>query len=233
MNPAKWIIPKMWQDGECWIIGGGPSMPRQFGVPESVIKMVQDKVVPMSVYAEYMAPIHNRHVIGINVAYLLGNFVSVLYFADLPFYRENKHKLKDFSNLKVTDAGNLPPREYHFHKNIKKVGRDNKYGLHPDQNRIRWNRNSGGGAIDLAIHFGAKRIMLLGYDMKADTDGKTHFHSGLPNYVNGMRADTFARFLKGFPFIKEDADKLGVEILNVNPDSALAIFPKVQLKDVI
>ena len=233
MSESKWVIPKMWDGGECWIIGGGSSLPRQFGVPENIIDKVQKEIIPMSVYAKYMEPLYDKHIIGTNIAYMLGNWVSVCYFCDLPFYRNNKFKLLDFHNLKVTDTGNLPVRDSHIHINIKKLRRDNKYGLHPDRNCIRWNRNSGGGAIDLAVHFGAKRILLLGFDMKADEDGCTHFHSGLPSYQKPTLDRTFTRFLKAFPFIAIDAKKVGVEILNVNPDSALPDFKKVRLEDVL
>ena len=207
-------------------------MPRQFGVPEDLIARVQEQVLPMSVYAEYLKPIHNKHVIGTNVSYMLGQWISVLYFCDLPFYRENKHEILNWHNLKVTDTQNLPPHEYNLHKNIKKVGRDNKYGLHEKQDTICWNRNAGGGAIDLAVHFGCKRILLLGYDMRPDKSGVTHFHSGLPNYPQPTRDSVFARFLKAFPHIRDQAVERGIEILNVNPDSALECFPKVELKDV-
>ena len=42
MSPpvGNWFVPRMWNDGECWILGGGSSLPRQFGVPESVIEKV-------------------------------------------------------------------------------------------------------------------------------------------------------------------------------------------------
>ena len=230
---SKWEVPRMWEGGECWIIGGGPSLPHQFGVSEDVIQKVRDEVIPMSVYSEYMEPLYNKHVIGTNIAYMLGNWVSVCYFCDLPFFRNNKYKLLDWHNLKVTDTGNMPVKEYYLHRNIKKLKRNNKYGLDPDPDCIRWNRNSGGGAIDLAVHFGCKRILLLGFDMRVDNDGQTHFHSGLPSYANPTLERTFTRFLKAFPFIADDAKKLGVEILNVNSDSALEDFKKVRLEDVL
>lgn len=230
---SKWTVPRMWEGGECWIIGGGPSLPYQFDVPEKVIQKVRDGIIPMSVYSEYMEALHDKHVIGINIAYMLGNWISVCYFCDLTIFRNYKYQLLDWHNLKVTDTGNMPPRERYLHCNIKKLRRNNKYGLDPDPDRIRWNRNSGGGAIDLAVHFGCKRILLLGFDMKADDGGKTHFHSGLPCYSNPTLERSFTRFLKCFPFIANDAEKLGVEILNVNPDSAIEDFKKVRLEDVL
>ena len=45
--------------------------------------------------------------------------------------------------------------------------------------RIEHYRNSGGGAVSLAIARGAKRIILLGYDMQK-TGGMSHWHGDHP-----------------------------------------------------
>lgn len=230
---GNWFVPRMWNDGECWILGGGSSLPRQFGVPESVIEKVMNKELSMDAYSEYFKPLHDRHVIGTNVAYLLGSWISVLYFCDLPFYRENIHLLHNFKNLKVTDTGNLPASQAYEQRNIKKLKRDTRYGLTDYTDAIRWNHNAGGGAINLAAHFGVKRIMLLGFDMKADDYGKTHWHAGLPNYHKATESLSFWKFMKSFPQIAIDAERKHIEIINVNPDSAIKEFPKVNLKDVL
>ena len=123
---GNWFVPRMWEGGTCWIIGGGPSFPRQFGVPEKHIRQVMENKVPINTYSPYFKQIHNKHVIGTNVAYLLGDWISILYFGDLPFYRNNMLALHDFHNLKVTDTGNLPqqnPEALLNHKRIKKLNR--------------------------------------------------------------------------------------------------------------
>lgn len=229
----KWLVPKMWEDGECWILGGGPSLPRQFGVPEETITEVAEKKSSMDKYSNYLSPIHDKHIIGTNVSYLLGNWVSVLYFCDLPFFRSNKHLLYNFHNLKITDTGNMPTKNAYQHKRIKKLRRDNRYGISMNPSILKWNHHAGGGAINLAALFGCKRILLLGFDMKPDDSGRTHFHSGLANYPGPTRDITFTRFLKSFPQLAEDAKRHKIEILNVCPESAITSFPKVQLKDVL
>jgi len=229
---GNWVIPRMWDSGECWIIGGGLSFPRQFGVPESIIKKVMNKELTMSAYSDYFKPLHDRNVIGTNVAYLLGDWISVLYFCDLRFYRENIKQLENFKNLKVTDTGNLPASKAYEQRNIKKLKRDTLFGLSEYADSLRWNHNAGAGAINLAFLFGVKRILLLGFDMKADKYGNTHWHTGLVNYGITTQA-TFKKFVKCFPDIANDAARNHVEIINVNPDSAIIEFPKVSLKDVL
>lgn len=228
-----WKPPKMWQDGTCWIIGGGTSLPRQFGVPEKVIKSVESQEEDISVYSEYLKPLHDQHVIGVNMAFLLGDWISALYFCDRGFFRSYRKQVLNFKNLKVTDTASLgrPLNEYGL--NIKRMRRDNRKGLCNRQDTICWNMNSGAAAINFAVHLGATRIMLLGFDMKPSSEGLTHWHAGHLNYTRPTLEPVFKRFLKGFPVIANDARRRGIEILNVNPDSAIEDFKKVSLKDVL
>lgn len=193
-------------------------------------------------YSEYLRPLHDRHVIGTNAAYLLGKWVSAMYFSDKSFWLANsritkpngKYFLDDFHNLKVT-AADLP-RDYRpWQRNIKRMRRDERAGITPERDMLRWNRNAGGGAINLAAHFGVKRILLLGFDMQPDKRGVTHWHAGLPNYQRPTQESSFKKFLMHFPHIARDAKNMGIEILNVseNGSSKLDHFPKVKLKEVL
>ena len=175
MSPpvSNWFVPRMWDNGECWIIGGGISLPRQFGVPESLIKKVTNRELTMAAYSEYFKPLYDCNVIGTNVAYLLGDWISILYFCDHSFYRENIDALQSFKNIKVTDVGSLPASKAYEQRNIKKLKRDTNRGISDYTDSLRWNHHAGGGAINLAVHTGVKKIYLLGFDMKADKNGKT------------------------------------------------------------
>jgi hypothetical protein len=58
----------------------------------------------------------------------------------------------------------------------------------------------------------------------------THWHNV---YGANTARKNFNRFLKQFPDIARDAKKRKIEILNVSPNSAIEVFPKVSLKDVL
>jgi len=122
----------------------------------------------------------------------------------------------------------------HLDYGIKVVDRDKPFGLSDDPTKIRWNRNSGSSAINLAVHLGAKRIMLLGFDMKLKDHKDQHWHKlyGKKPKKESQIQKTFIRHSEGFPKIARDAKRLGVEILNVNPDSAITAFERVNLSDV-
>jgi len=227
---VHWTVPQMWKGGECWIIGGGASMPRQFGIPEDAIQNVESKQDPISIYSEYLKPLHDRHIIGANIAFMLGDWVDVLYFCDRNFFRVHQDQIQEFPNIKATCVSTLT-QAFPCHR-IKRLKRDMAYGLTPKRDAIRWNGNSGAAAINFAAHTGVKRILLLGFDMH-DQHGRSHWHEGFPQYTKKTDPHNYKRFLRGFPAIALEAKKRGIEILNVNPDSKLGVFEKVKLKDVI
>jgi len=228
-----WNIPKMWEGGECWIIGGGPSMPRQFGVPESTVDKVYSGDLPMSAYSPFLSPIHSKHVIAVNAAFLIGEWMDLVFFGDGGFYFKNRRELSDFPKIRVSCNPNLKTKSV---QGVRFVSRDGKHphGISSRRNRVSWNGNTGAAAINLAYHLGVKRICLLGFDMKLGEDERQHFHN---HYRKGKNRDArklpFHRHLRGFPMIAQDARKLGLEVLNINPDSAILELPKLELKDVL
>lgn len=73
----NWIVPKIWEGGDVWIIGGGPSLTKQFDIPNDVVQRVLAGNAPPSVYSPYMSYLHDKHVIGINVAFLIGDWIDM------------------------------------------------------------------------------------------------------------------------------------------------------------
>lgn len=221
-----WQIPKIWLNGECWIIGGGTSVLKQFGIPEHLTLGKGD----LSPYSPYFQGIHHDHVIGVNAAFKLGDWVSVCYFGDRGFFRKFKFDLAAFHNLKIRHCA-LPGQKKVWGKDIKQIRCDiNGFGICEEADKIYWNYNSGAAAVNLAYHFGVKRIKLLGFDMKPNNND-THWHNEYRSFR--ITDGSFARFLRPWNTIASDAKRLGLEIINVNPDSAIDAFPKVNLKEVL
>ncbi len=232
-----WMVPKMWEGGECWVIGGGPSVPLEFGVPEDVISAVLHKEQPLSSYSPYLSPIYDKHVIGVNAAFLLGEWIDFVFFGDTQFYFDNKVDMDAFSKVKVSCNPKVPTRREI--RDVKYVPRDGRHphGIADRGNTLSWNLNSGASAIGLAYLLGAKRIYLLGFDMVTSRDGIQHWHR---HYAKGKvpkrrnpKSLPFERHLACFPMVANDAKKLGLEIINVSPDSAITVFKRVKLSDVL
>lgn len=97
--------------------------------------------------------------------------------------------------------------------------------------RVHSNGNSGFGAINFAVLAGAARVLLLGFDMKPGPKGERHWHPDHPRPC--VQAQCFDDWLYKAEPIARDAKKLGVEILNCTPDSALRAFPAAYLEDVL
>ena len=225
-----WQVPKMWEGERCWIIGGGVSFPKQLGVPDHIIDQVTAGELSPYAYVPWLEVLRDEHVIGVNIAYLLGDVVDILLFGDATFFRANHRGIHSFPNLKVTAArlGKLFPEDQ---SDIKILRKDLRQGIGVTKDGvIRWNSHSGGIAINLAALLGVKEVCLLGFDMKADEKGRTHWHS---QYKGKTKPNSFVTFQKSFQFIARDAKKLGIEIVNVNPDSAIEEFPKVSLGEIL
>jgi len=234
-----WDVPKIWEDGDVWILGGGPSVTKQFSIPETMVQNVVSGKLPPSVYSPYMSFLHDKHVIGINVSYLIGDWIDMVFFGDPSFFLSHQVELAKFKGLKVSCAAIT-----NKHKWVKYLPVDKKHrkGISPLASCVSWNGNSGAAAISLAVNTGAKRIFLLGFDMKLDESRKQHWHD-LYGRLEKIRTSKnrrgrpytipFDRHLTGFPFIAQDAKKRGVEIINVSPDSAIQCFKKATLKDIM
>jgi hypothetical protein len=133
--------------------------------------------------------------------------------------------------------------------------RNHPEGISRKKGHVSWNKNSGGSAINLAYHLGAKKIVLIGFDMQAASHRgprdpadrarvTTHYHGCHRLEIkeeNQKKAKKrvrdpnapYRRFLKGFPAIAADAEKLGIELVNTSLISQIKEIPKKSLKEVV
>lgn len=87
--------------------------------------------------------------------------------------------------------------------------------------------NSGHAAVNLAYLWGARRIILLGYDMKAGRNGEKHFHPDHPRTC--IQQQLFAQWIKRFESTAKDLERLGVAVWNCTPGSALPWFQRNEI----
>lgn len=99
-------------------------------------------------------------------------------------------------------------------------------GLSTDPSTVHSGGNSGYQAINLAMHLGATRIILLGYDMTW-TGGKAHWFGNHPEGLNNVKPD---RYIAAYRTIKPE--DYGIEILNCSRETALDAFPHHDLDDI-
>lgn len=81
--------------------------------------------------------------------------------------------------------------------------------------------SSGHSAACLAAVMGAKRICLVGFEGQA-VNGRTHGHDDYQNHDLGHFQE---RFIPGWDGLAPAFKRLGVEVVNCTPNSAVTAFP--------
>ena len=222
----SWKVPRIWADKTVYIIGGGPSV-----VGLDMCLQPRDGRYGLEAY------LHDKLVIGVNDAFDLGDYVSVLFFGDTRWYWARKEQVQRFKGLKITCNRGTKWGKGHEsvvrEPGINTLAIHNSFGLTDRRDRLAWNRSSGGAAINVAVHLGAKRIVLIGYDMDDDNrgpDGLLIKHT--PGMINEFKPGVY-KFQQGaMAKIQKAAKQRDVEILNASPGTAIKDFKKVRLEKV-
>ena len=182
--------------------------------------------------------------IAVNDTYLIAPWADICYFADARWHDWHTHgvakpelglsaedvarRFREFAGQKVTIENTgmsvQDPRVFIL-RNYTQVGQPE--GLSAVPNGLHTGSNSGYQAINLAVLAGARRVLLVGYDMRF-VNGKTHFHGGHPSK---HPEDVYLRYARRFNNIVPAARALGIEIINCTPGSAVKAFPFGDLEE--
>lgn len=197
-----WYPTPFWKGKDVYIIGGGPSL-KKFD----------------------WALLRGVPTIGCNSAFRLGSEVcKICIFGDIKWWNTYKDALSQFDGLVVTNAPGLRDAEVGWLFTMRR--RSSGLG----SQTLGWNGNTGASAINLAIILGARRIFLLGFDMKLGTDKKPNWHE---YRVEDAAESVYERFISGFDSVARDLKDRhpGREVINITDDSDLNCFPKVSLAE--
>lgn len=192
-----WEPPQEFEGQTVFVLGGGSSLS---GFDTSVLsgkRVIATNEAGLTVYPD----------------------ADVLFYADSRWYDWNKERMGLFKGRHIVTR---PPMPHSGHKVLART----KTLLTPP--RHRWEvggYSSGEAAVQLAVHMGAKRIVLLGFDMKPG-----HFHD---KHKVAVPQDTYKRFMHSFEVTAKWCKGKGVEVLNATPDSALMCFEKVECQNIL
>lgn len=196
-------VEPIWAGETVYLIGGGPSLK---GFEWNRLK--------------------GKKTIAINKAVKFYPNADAMYWTDGRVYSWLNKEINDFKGLKYTIRWN---RNHTPDINVLKRGA--KFGLETAKDTLAHGNNSGYAAINLAIHLGAKRIVLLGYDM--GNDGKvSHFHDGYPVPATATNIYT-KQFLPGFDILKDRLKGKDIQIYNACPTSKLNTFKKITIDEAL
>lgn len=228
-----WQVPKIWEGGEVWILGGGPSLLECFEIPNDVVTSVRFRKQGIETYSPFLAAIHDKHVIGVNVAYQFGSWVDMCFFGDIGFFLQHRPALSNYRKLIVTCCKKVGEKNLQW---IKYIPSEQNNGISANPERVKWNTNSGAAAVNIAALAGAKRIILVGFDMTlSPVNSEQHFHNEYRQVGTKLKPKMlpFPVHLQPWEAIKKDADNLGIEILNTSLNSAIKEIPKVHIKELL
>jgi hypothetical protein len=168
-------------------------------------------------------------VIAINDAVRLAPWAEVFYSSARVYWtpRDAHARLLDgFAGLKVRVCVDQDRPGYNAEgwTCLRNTGTE---GLEADPNGIRTYQNSGGAAINLAVHLGASRVVLLGYDM-GPSGGRHHFHE-----THAVRhSSPYALFRQRIATMVAPLAGRGVEVVNCSRVTALSCFQRADLETV-
>lgn len=211
-----WSVPEEWAGETCAILGGGPSLTR-----ETAAAVRASGCRSIAVNSQ-----------GIEMAAADGSFrtamapwADVLYAADRLWWSKNREQAMAFCGLKVTISSNRGDALI-CGPDLKILGNGGVRGFDTRKTHLRTGHNSGYQAVHLAAHFGAKRIVLCGFDMHAKRG--EHWHRD--HHFRPNNRSPYELFINGFRAIAGHYRRAGVDVINCTPGSALDCFPFMDLE---
>ncbi len=248
-------VPKLWPGATVTILAGGPSLRTQnigmlsSGALKVKILAVNDSWRLLSSFTLATGkPFVCRQCDGLGGAPndictmcsgvgRISN--SALYFCDASWWQRSMNDNKrcslgggmySFHDAIYKGQWFTGSTDFKDHPQVNALQITGQTGLETEPTGLRHGSNSGYQAINLAVHLGAKRIILLGYDMRQD-GGRNNWHDEARPLAS---PDVYKQsMLPHFDTLVEPLRERGVEVINATPDSALECFPKISLEDAL
>lgn len=226
MNITNILPTGTWKGKTCYLIGGGPSL----------------KTFDFSC-------IKNELTIGVNKSFIKfpttinyamdKRLYDMVTFAQQPEWKILHEQWINYKGIKLFIKQGV---KHKYDESIHVVNWVQQKILSFDLAKgIYGGNNSGYGALALAIALGAKKIGLLGYDLKIKKKKKgtgkpgqenidTHWHNGYEfqsKRAYQSKLDKFKMCFEEFAPVIAEQD---IEVINLNKDSALKCFPMEDIK---
>lgn len=198
-----WTVPRLpeWEARRCFIIAGGRSVPR----------------------AQLMATLLPGNVIAIKDAVLIKPDAEIMFYSGRRFHKERPDlwgKYRGPMIVKRTVDKDVPVGVLQVRR---KAAVDGINGLSEDP-RYLGGFCSGGSALNLAFHLGAREIVLIGYDLSGQHWNPLH---PLPR-ANPRIHETHRLSIDA---MAEPLKRHGVRVINTSPWTALRNFERGPLKN--
>lgn len=215
-------VERVWRDGPtCVVIASGPSL---------------TEADVLEVYHHHMLGSLSGVKCGtVNDCYRLAPWADFAYAGDWTWW---DHHLSlhnpDHEKLERMERWTTMRQTQTKHPGVRWVQGWNERSLSDDPARICWGRNSGYQAINIALLKGARRIVLLGFDMKFAPDGKKHWFGDHPTELHPKGGGDPQRWVGAFDDVARGLEKFpGATVVNATRDTALTQFPRMTIQEAL
>lgn len=165
-----------------------------------------------------------RRAIAVNTTFRRAPWADVLYACDAPWWRLHHAEVQQVFNGALWTQDKEATREF----GVNCVESMNLPGLGKRTGVIHQGANGGYQAVNLAFQAGAKKIILLGFDMQGN-----HWHGPYTNGLPNTAPNLFSSWIKNFERLAADLAQAGVDVVNCSPGSALKSFPVASLEQAL
>jgi hypothetical protein len=217
------VVPKLWPESTIVCLGGGSSLTAED------VAFCRDKARVIAIKEAGCCRIPGHEAPA--------PWADVLYAAEEKFYRF-VNGAREFKGLKYSiqqdrferPENRRPPTEWaQPYPDLNVLLDTGDDGLELEPNGLRTGFNSGYQAINLAVHLGAKKIVLLGYDMWRGPSGDQNWFGAHPTHLQTQ----FPVFLAKFNTITRPLAMLGIEVVNASRFTMLKAFPMMPLSEAL
>jgi hypothetical protein len=202
--PVPFWEPDAWGEATAVIIGGGPS---HVDIPADAYRA--HRFVAVNSACRHVAPIASGR--------------DILYFSDNSWAERFEHLIRTWPGLVVTSNRNTKARLGTLVNRLNLTAVTEYAGASPDYVQA----SSGHTAACLAAMMGATRLVLIGFE-GGYVNGRSHGHT---DYVQHDEHAFRERFLPGWSGLAPAFRRLGVDVLNATPRSAVTDFPTVDFAE--
>jgi hypothetical protein len=195
-QPQTWPVPREWHNARCFVLCSGESI----GPQRDTIRRLSGRFIAVK-HGVYLRP-------DSDVLFLSGDGPSM----SMPL-------IKTFTGRHIVVRSKSFEE---FPETVKRITRTKVHGALCELRDHVAGYDCGTSAINLAYHFGATEIVLLGYDMAGG-----HF---CKHPLQNPPQDHFTQHMKPLAELNADANAKGIRIVNASPISAVTAFEKQPLE---
>lgn len=168
--------------------------------------------------------------IAVNDAIRLAPWAPVLYSSDRRWWRFYRG-VPEYAGLRFSvgeKPGAASPIPGAWAAAITVLRHTGAEGLERDPSGLRTGGNSGYAAINLAVHLGARKLLLLGYQ-GGTLGGASHFFGRQPSGLNESSETNYTAFRRAFATLAPELAAAGIGVRNCTPDTRLDAFERAEL----